>query len=335
MTEALERIDHLRVAGRWPDAEAAIRSGLAADPQDGALLWRLASVLLQTHRHAEGLAAAQAAVAAGPDEPNAHRMLALLLVENGRAQEAVHAGYAAVGLAPDDATAATTYAFVLQRAGRLADAGAVARHAVELAPLAPGPHLRVADIASDAGDLVTARRAYEEVLRLDPTNAIARHDLAVLDSRTRSPGRALGGLVAAGRMDPGNPLVLKTVAAVLWQLSWRLRMGLFVAVVLLAVSGRDPAEPTWTTRIVATAVLAAAAFVTWRGVRELPPGTRPVVFAALRGDRLLSVTWLVVVVCLLGYVGAAVTGIATLAALVVPLLILLALLAVVARIVRR
>lgn len=332
MTDALERIDHLRVAGRWPDAEAAIRAGLAADPHDGALLWRLASVLLQADRNAEGLVAAQAAVAAAPADPNAHRMHALLLVENRRLQEAVHAGYAAVTLVPDDPTAATTYAFVLQRAGRLAEAGAVARHAVALAPHAPGAHLRVADIASDAGDLLTARRAYEEVLRLDPTHAIAQHDLAVLDARTRSPGRALGGLVTAGRMDPGNALVLKTVAAVLWQLSWRLRIGLFVAVVLLTASVRDPSVPTWTTRIVATAVLAAAGLVTWRGVRDLPDGTRPVVAAALRGDWLLSATWLVVALCLLAYASAAVTGIGVLAALVVPLIIFLALLAVAARI---
>ena len=94
--DALGRIDALRAVSRWADAEAAIRVGLATDPQDGALLWRLASVLLQLDRHAEGLAAAQAAVAADPADPDAHRMHALLLVENGRPHEAVHAAYAAV-----------------------------------------------------------------------------------------------------------------------------------------------------------------------------------------------------------------------------------------------
>ncbi|MDN5858930.1 MAG: tetratricopeptide repeat protein [Pseudonocardia sp.] len=336
MNDAVARIDSLRAASRWADAEAAIRAGLAAHPQDGTLLWRLASVLLQSDRNAEGLAAAQAAVAAAPDEPNAHLMHALLLVANKRCHEAVAAGYVVVTLAPEHVSSATTYAFVLQQAGRLADAAAVARHAVTLDPHEPSAHLRLADIASDAGDLVTARRAYEEVLRLAPEHAIARHDLAVLDARTRRPGRALGGLVAAGRLDPANPTVLTTVAAVLWQLSWRLRIGMIVAVVLVvAASGRDAATPSWTTRTVAALVLGGAAYFTWRGARELPAGTRSVVRTALRGDVLLLLTWLAVALCLAVYAAVAVSGVGVLAVAVWPLMILLAVLAVAARIRQR
>jgi tetratricopeptide (TPR) repeat protein len=331
--DALARIDALRGVSRWADAEAAIRAGLATDPQNGELLWRLASVLLQLDRNVEGLSAAQAAVAADPADPDAHRMHALMLVENGRTQEAMHAAYAAVEIAPQHVSVATTYAYTLQRAGRLKEAGAVARHAVALGPLEPAAHLRLADITSDAGDLRTARLAYEETLRLDPTHAIARHDLAVLDLRMRRPGRALAGLVAAGRLDPTNPLVLRTVSAVLWRLSWRLRIGLIVAVLLMIVtSGGDPEHPSWTSRTVAAAVLGAAAVVTWRGVRGLPPGTGRVIRAALRRDLLLLVTWLVIAVSLMIYATVVVVGIGTVALFVWPFMLLLAGIAVVARI---
>jgi tetratricopeptide (TPR) repeat protein len=331
--DAIGRIDALRAVARWADAEAAIRVGLATDPQDGALLWRLASVLLQLDQHAEGLAAAQAAVAADPADPDAHRMHALLLVENGRPHEAVHAAYAAVEIAPQHVSVATTYAFALQRAGRLHHAGEVARHAVTLGPLEPAAHLRLADIASDAGDLRTARLAYEETLRLDPTHAIARHDLAVLDARMRHPGRALAGLVAAGRLYPTSPLVLRTVSAVLWQLSWRLRIGLIVAVLIVVLTApANAGNPSWASRFVAAAVLVAAAVVTWRGVRELPAGTGRVIRAALRRDVLLLLTWLVIAVCVTIYATVVVVGIGALAVLVWPFMLLLAGIAVVARI---
>ncbi|MDT7580286.1 MAG: hypothetical protein QOK35_1550, partial [Pseudonocardiales bacterium] len=56
-------------------------------------------------------------------------------------------------------------------------------------------------------------------------------------------------------LDPTLPVVLRSVAAVLWQLSWRLRMLLFVATVaVLGASGSATAA-----RVVAGAVLLIAA----------------------------------------------------------------------------
>ncbi|MET0191171.1 MAG: tetratricopeptide repeat protein [Pseudonocardia sediminis] len=336
----VERAEHLRAVGRLDDAERTVREGLTEYPQDPGLLRGLAVLLLaadrdRPDRHEEGLAAAEAACAAEPDAEHPHRLRALHLSMLNRHGEALEAGYRAVTLAPDDRYAATGYARVLQRAGRLADAAQVARRVVDLAPLEAGSHFLLADVTSDLGDRTTARAAYTETLRLDPTHAGARHDLAVLDARSHHPGRALGGLVDAGRLAPGETGVLRTVAAVLWQLSWRLRLVLLVSVfVVLALSAR-PEGGTAGARIGAVAVLLVGALLARYETRELPKGAWPVIVAAVRADRPLAVTWVALGLCVALYVAVAVTGVAALAGAVWIVLLGLALLAVIVGVTRR
>lgn len=335
------RVSQLRVLGRLDDAERAARTGLAAEPQDAALLVELSAVLLDAGRPADGLPAADAAVALAPEAERAHRLRALLLARLGRHVEATHAAYASVSLAPEEPYAALAYATVLQQAGRLDDAMSVARRAVELAPEEASAHLRLADIASDRdrpGDRDLARRAYAETLRLDPTNAAARHDLAVLDLHTRHTGQALRGLVEAGGMDPSIPVVLGNVAAVLWRLSWRMRILMLIGafVVLATSSGSpDPSVPTGAARIAAALVFAAAAFLAWRSSRDLPPNTGTVVRAALRRDRPLAFTYVALVLCGGVYLAVVVSGVAQVALVAWVVLLLLALVAVVVGLFRR
>lgn len=329
----VERAEHLRAVGRLDDAERTVRDGLAENPQDPALLRGLAVLLLASDRdrpdrHEEGLAAADAACAAEPGAEHPHRLRALHLSMLGRHEEALEAGYRAVSLAPDDRYAATGYARVLQRAGRLADAAQVARRVVELGPLEAGSHFLLADVTSDLGDAATARAAYTETLRLDPAHAGARHDLAVLDARSHRPGRALGGLVDAGRLAPGETGVLGTVAAVLWQLSWRLRLVLLVSVFLVLALSARPEGAAVATRVGAVAVLLAGALLARHETRELPRGAWPVIRAAVRADRPLAVTWFALGLCVALYVAVALTGIAALAGAVWVVLLGLALLAV-------
>lgn len=315
MTTTAQRVEYLRELGRLDDAEREARAALAAEPQDATLLVALAAVLLGAGRYGEGLAVADAATAASPQDERVHRLRGLLLSYMGRHHEAVQAGYTAVSLAPEEPYAATGYARVLQRAGRLADALQVAHRLVSLAPNSAGSHFLLADVASDLGDRQTARASYAETLRLDPQHAAARHDLAVLDARSHRPALALAGLVDAGTMDPSMPQVLQTVTAVLWQLSWRLRMWLAVATVIAIVSGSE-GGPTWSARITAVAILLASAVLAWFTVRDLPSGTRPVLQAALRTDGPLRFTWITTGACLAVYVVVAVTGLGVLAMVV-------------------
>ncbi|MBC3194652.1 tetratricopeptide repeat protein [Pseudonocardia sp. C8] len=328
---------HLADTGRRSDAERHLRAALAEHPQHVTLLRVLSAVLLRDATdddRVEGLAAAEQVCALEPGREDGHRLRSLHLSGLGRHAEAVEAGFRSVTLAPDDAGAATGYARVLQRSGRLHDALQVAHRVVALAPQQAASHALLADVASDLGRRRLARDAYAETLRLDPGHAAARHDLAVLDSHERHPARALRGLIDAGRLAPDEPLVLQNVAAVLWQLAWRLRilllLGVFVVIGVWSGTGAA-AVPT---RIAAAGVLvAAAALMRWE-TRTVPAGSGAVLRAAVRGDGPLAVTTAGLGIALLLYLAVAVTGVGFLAAGVWAVLLLLAVIAVVVGLVR-
>jgi len=306
------RAEQLGQVGRLDDAERAAREALALEPGDPRLLGTLSSTLLLAKRYDEGLAAAEAACAAGPQLERAHRLRALHLSMLGRHAEAVQAGYASVTLEPEEPAAAHGYAKVLQRAGRTADAVQVARRVVELEPDSAGAHLLLAGCASDLKDRAhrdLARQEYEATLRIDPENAAAKHDLALLDARTRRPAKALAGLIQAGRLDPTMPEVMRTVVVVLWQLSWRLRMWLFVATLFTLGASLSSATGA---RISAGIVLVLTAALAWWTVRDLPRQTWSVVDRAVRTDRPLTVTYAALALCLLLYLSALATGIGVL-----------------------
>jgi len=324
------RVERLTDLGRLTDAEREARTALAAEPQSPALLAALSRVFLQNKDYAAGLAAADSAATHAPEDERVHRLRALHLSGLGLHRDAAGAAHAAVMLAPQEPLTAITQARVLQQARLFTDALAVARRAVALDPAMVAAHLVLADIADDAGDRRLARAAYQEVLRLDPQHAVARHDLALLDARTRRPVAALAGLVEAGTLDPSLPVVLRSVVAVLWQLSWRLRMLLFVATIAVMGASGSPTAA----RVVAGVVLLVTAVIVSRTVRALPRQTRPVVRAALRTDRPLRFTYVAVAACVAVFLAVAVTGIGVLGGVAWMLLVALGVLAAVVRVVR-
>lgn len=316
MTEApvaAQRAEDLRILGRLDDAEHAARQGLADDPGDAVLLTVLAGVLRQAGRPEEALQAAAAAGAAAPERPDTHRQRALALSALGRRATACEASEVAVSLDPHGPITLVVHAVVLQAAGELHAAAEAARRAVAVAPEEPAGHLLVADISSGFGDVRTARAAYTEVLRLEPDNAVARHDLAVLDMGRGRAGPALRGLLDAGAIGPADGLpVLENVTAVLWRLSWYLRLVLFVSLFVVGALGATGPEPQFVTsnlaRIGAAVVLAVAGLLSWRFTRQLPPQARPVVSAVVRADGLLAVAAVLIVAGFAVYLAIVVTG---------------------------
>jgi tetratricopeptide (TPR) repeat protein len=328
---ARARIAHLRQVRRLDDAERAAREALSSWPGDAGLLCELAAVLLAQQRYTDALPAADAAVAADPADERGHRLRGLLLSMLGRHAEALAAAWTAVSIAPQEPVAGVAYTRVLQRAGRLRDAAQAAGHVVTLAPSSAEAHFLLADVAGDLGDVATARRAYEETLRLDPEHAAARHDLAVLDARARRPGRALRGLIDAGRLAPAMTQVRSTVVAVLWQLSGRLRLWLVVATIAVLVTADDRLAA----RIVGGVVLLLTVALGWWSLRDLPRGSWPVLAATLRTDRPLTLVYAVLAVCVLVLVAVVATGLGALAILVWFALVALGLLTLVVGLVRR
>lgn len=306
---ALERIDNLRVIGRSSDAEELIRAGLADEPEDTQLLWRLASVLLADNRHAEGLLAAQAGVAADPSNPDAQRVYGVLLAETGDHARAATAAETAVSLAPFHAHTLVEYSYVLGLAKRYAEAAEMARRAVELAPYDTETHAQVGDVALMSGDRAGARRAYQEVLRLNPGHAAARRALAGVDLLSDRQRDALLGVVSAGRLDPNTPHLMPLVTAVLSELNWRMRLMLVLAYLpVMTIAGSHDRESSWDTRLAALAVLALSGAVIWWHARALPRRSHTVLLAALRGDSTLKVFYGMLALGLVAYVAIAVTG---------------------------
>ncbi|MPZ64123.1 MAG: hypothetical protein GEU83_00880 [Pseudonocardiaceae bacterium] len=316
MTEtpaAAQRAEDLRLLGRLDEAERIAREGLAADPSDAVLLTVLAGVLRQAGRPAAALQAAEAASAAAPQAPDPHRQRALALSALGRHEPACEASAVAVSLDPHGPITLVAHAVVLQAAGALHAASEAARWAVAVAPEEPAGHLLVADIHHALGDVRTARLAYGEVLRLEPDNAVARHDLAVLDMGRGRAGPALRGLLDAGALGPADGLPLReNVAAVLWRLSWYLRLVLFASFFLVGALGATGPEPQFVAsnlaRIGAAVVLVVAGLLSWRFSRRLPPQARPVITAALRADGLLAAAAILIAAGFAIHVAIVVTG---------------------------
>ncbi|GAY11039.1 tetratricopeptide repeat protein [Pseudonocardia sp. N23] len=331
LADARVRTAQLRRIRRLDDAERVARQALASWPDDAGLLCELAAVLLAAERWAEALPVADTAVAADPPGERGHRLRGLLLSMTDRHQEALAAAWVAVTLAPEEPCTGIAYTRVLQRAGRVRDAAQAAHRVVTLAPSSADAHYLLADVAGDLGDLPTARRAYEETLRLAPEHAAARHDLAVLDANARRPGRALRGLIDAGRLAPAMTQVRSTVVAVLWQLSGRTRLWFVLATIAVLMTADNPSAA----RIVGGVVLALTGLLGWWTLRGLPRGSWPVLAATLRTDRPLTVVHAVLAVCLLVLVAVVVTGVGALAILVWFALIVLGLLTIVVRLARR
>jgi Flp pilus assembly protein TadD len=344
---AAHRVEHLRMLGRYDEAEQAARSALATEPSDGLLLFGLAAVLHQKGDYAGALDATDAALADLPEAP-VYRQRALALSALGRHDEATAASATAVSLDPHGAVSFIVHAAVLQQARALPAAADAARWAVALAPEEPTAHLIVAEVSTAQGDRATARAAYHEVLRLDPDNVAARHDLAVLDLSQGRVGTALRGLLDAGALAPaalstpgpgadaGLP-VLANVKVVLWRLAWYLRLVLFIGffVVIAASPPGMQLVPSTPVRIAAALVLVVAGVLSWRFTRTLPSQARPVLTAALRSDALLATCAVFTVVGFALYAAMVVTGYSPLAPVVFVLVMVLYGLTITANLVNR
>jgi tetratricopeptide (TPR) repeat protein len=332
MSAASDRVEQLLRLGRLDTAEQEARAALAAEPEDAGLLTSLAAVLHRAGRMQDGLAAADAACAADPNRERAHRLRALLLSTLGRHDEAMAAAGQAVQLAPESEYPALCGAQVLRAGGRRREALAEARRAAALNPELADAHLQIGDLLGDLGDRNGSVAAYREALRLDPEDAVARHNLAVEELRAHRPGQALRGLLEAGALDPNLLPVLDNIGAVLWVLEWRLRIWLFVGTVLILQTATSSG---WAPRAAAGGVLAVGAVVGWYTTRGLPAQAIPAVRAALRRDRMLGLSYLVLAGCTLVHLATLITGMAALAALAWLPLIGLGLVALLLRVTRR
>jgi Tfp pilus assembly protein PilF len=229
---ALVLMTHAQLALEKPDLahEVAARAVQHA-PESAEALTALSRTLTALGRHDEAIAMAQAAVARQADNPYRHNRLAWALMEQGQgAVEAEHAAREAVRLGPDEADFRITYAMVMKQ-------------------------LNLPD---------RARQALRDALRIDPENAIARHELAAFDVVHRNPfalrrlARGVTGLVAALRADPRQEASRHLLDAALRQF---LVYTAIIMVVFAYLGWRVSDDSAgWARALAATAALAPAGY---------------------------------------------------------------------------
>lgn len=324
---AAQRAEQLEQLGRYADVERVARQGLAAHPGDVRLLLALSEALRRTGRPGEALWAADAAAAQRPDRPAVHvaRGRALLALGNHRAACAVTAY--ALSLDPEHLDALYVHTVARHAVGDLDAARATVLHAIALDPQQPAGHYLLGRVARRTGDRATAVRALREALRLDPGHVEARLELGRVEGQY-ALGPRVGAIVDAGAMDPGRR-VLGLADHLVWNLVWRVRIGLGLGTVLVVGTADsdaeeqvlDPLGPVLGSRIGALVLLALVVLGLWRFAARLPPGGRRVIAAVVRSDRLLTGQVLGVGALLALHLAVVVTGLVELAVLALLLLL--------------
>lgn len=230
------RAERLLELGRPEQARAQITLVLAAAPDDAAAHRLLVRCLLNLDDPG-ALDAALRAVSLAPDHEQGYRLASLACIKAGMDEQAVMHAREAVALAPHEWRAHHVLTRALTRPDPYAayEAGLVGR---QLAPHEPAMHLVVGLAALKSGRTDRAEESFRKVLQLEPDNATARNNLAVVDLRSGRFGAAMDGFSAALTADPRLHLARGNLDAVVLTLLTKLRyimvVSEFVAFQLIA-----------------------------------------------------------------------------------------------------
>jgi tetratricopeptide (TPR) repeat protein len=257
----LVRAARLSEEGKQRAAIAVLESALEVDPDHPVAWCRLSAAYLDIGEARESLDAAKRAMTLG--EPAwAHRLASLALMELDRHDEALVSAREAVRRAPDDWRGLVTLSEVLAHK-EPEQALRAARSAVEHAPEEPRTHEVLGDAAMLAHDWMLAEHAYQDALRLDPSN----HDVATKLRRvTHRPGDDPRRKRRPVRTRGGTPR-FERVHKVAWYVALR-RTAAWQAIGVLVVLAASSVD------FLALGVLAFVGYRVWRSWARLPAGAR-------------------------------------------------------------
>lgn len=199
---AVTAVQLLNDAGRHDEALRQLAPILARAPEDHVVLGELARAQLGRGDLELALQAAQALIRQHPEYFYGEYLRSLVLRGMGDYPGAVRAAEEAIRLAPQISACHRALAWAAdQLPGGRTLAWQAASHAVTLDPQDPETHVCFGTVVMDQNPTI-ASQAFQEALRLDPSHALARHNLAVLHLRQSKMADAAEGLLSAASLDP-------------------------------------------------------------------------------------------------------------------------------------
>ncbi|MDQ3026258.1 MAG: tetratricopeptide repeat protein [Pseudomonadota bacterium] len=205
---------HFR-AGRLPEAEAAFRAVLAAEPGNGTALHLLGFILATTGRREDGLALLDRSIAAHPRNAAFLDNRGQVLMQAGRDEDALRDLEQAVAIDPRSLPAWLHLSQARRRRGhRDAALDAVSR-ALALDPEHPGARYHEGVLHLERGDHRAAEASLRRVLRHESRNVPALTNLGIVLRKTGRTAEALATFQRAAAGDPENPQALTNLGIAL------------------------------------------------------------------------------------------------------------------------
>lgn len=215
---ALAQAKALADAERWSDVLVVVSAHLASDPDDALALCLSAQAHLGRGAPRAAAQAAERAIELSPNFEWPHRLYSHALTALLDFSGARRAARESVRLAPNLWKTHRQMAEVDVNHGRsyiTQQTWSAALRAVELAPDEPWAHLTLGRVALSAKKYRRAEKAFGECLRLDPSMAVARNNLAVAQLSRRRLASATSHFVAAVQLDPTSTLFERNLRMVL------------------------------------------------------------------------------------------------------------------------
>lgn len=161
---------------RWSEAEAALRSALAADPSQHAWMHALAKALLEQGRRGEALQILDRAIALAPRSEYRFARAACA-INLGRNEEAERDLRLVLAERPDDELALVALGKLAASDGRMEEALPLFERCLARNPAHVEARFQVALLDAQAGRLDAAAASFEALLRQDPGHVGAQYNL--------------------------------------------------------------------------------------------------------------------------------------------------------------
>jgi len=189
--------------GSPSDAIAALRAGLAANPDSAELHNDLGAALLRTGDRGSAETYLREAVRLRPESAAMRLNLANLLVRSDRFEEAAFEFRAAIRTDPSSAQAHSGYGTALASRRMFGEARDELRTALKINPALSNVHNNLGAVLTELGDDEGAAAEYRDAITINPAFATARYNLAVILKIQKRVPEAIQQLEDAVRANPG------------------------------------------------------------------------------------------------------------------------------------